>query len=263
MNTVGNVESIWRYPIKSMGGESLAEAFIGYAGVYGDRMYAFLNSAAPKGFPYFTGRERQQMLLYRPRFRDAELARKPPNQFEAESLGPGLTPAYPDREKLVVDVETPAGDFLAADDATLRAMLAGEKADPASLSLARSDRAITDCRPVSLISLRTIEQIGEEVRTALDKRRFRANIYAQLTANDGFSEDGFIGRRLRIGTRAIVAVLERDSRCKMIGIDPETAQENSEIPRKVARYHGGNAGVYCAVLTEGIVRPCDPIVLLD
>ncbi len=33
--------------------------------------------------------------------------------------------------------------------------------------------------------------------------------------------------------------------------------------RNVARAHGGNAGVYCAVLIEGIVHPGDPIALLD
>jgi MOSC domain-containing protein YiiM len=33
--------------------------------------------------------------------------------------------------------------------------------------------------------------------------------------------------------------------------------------RNVARSHGGNAGVYCAVMTEGVVQPGDPMVLLD
>ena len=32
---VGTVESLWRYPVKSMRGEELQEAFIGFAGVYG------------------------------------------------------------------------------------------------------------------------------------------------------------------------------------------------------------------------------------
>jgi uncharacterized protein YcbX len=132
-----------------------------------------------------------------------------------------------------------------------------------TLSLLRSDRAMTDCRPVSLISLQTIQQIGAELALSLDKRRFRANIYVQLDAAAGFAEDAFVGHRLRIGARAVVAVLDRDSRCKMIGIDPETAQENPAIPRKVARSHAGNAGVYCAVMTEGMVRSGDPIVLAD
>jgi len=71
MKLVGLVESVWRYPVKSMRGEELDEAFVGFGGVYGDRLYAFRSSAAPKGFPYLTGREQQQMLLCQPAFRDA------------------------------------------------------------------------------------------------------------------------------------------------------------------------------------------------
>ena len=57
MKLVGKVESLWRYPVKSMRGEELQEAFVGFPGVYGDRLYAFRSSAAPKGFPFLTGRE--------------------------------------------------------------------------------------------------------------------------------------------------------------------------------------------------------------
>jgi hypothetical protein len=51
MELIGTVESLWRYPVKSMRGEALQEAFVGFPGVYGDRLYAFRSSAAPKGFP--------------------------------------------------------------------------------------------------------------------------------------------------------------------------------------------------------------------
>ena len=76
MATIGTVESLWRYPVKSMGGETMAEAFMGFSGLYGDRCCAFRNSDAPKGLPYLTARLQQQMLRYRPQFRDAERAVK-------------------------------------------------------------------------------------------------------------------------------------------------------------------------------------------
>ena len=41
----------------------------------------------------------------------------------------------------------------------------------------------------------------------------------------------------------------------MITIDPDTGEETPAIMRNVARAYGGNAGVYCAVLIEGIVHP--------
>ena len=68
MSTIGKVDSLWRYPVKSMRGEELDEAFLGFSGVYGDRLFAFTSSAGPKGFPFLTGREQQEMLRYRPRF---------------------------------------------------------------------------------------------------------------------------------------------------------------------------------------------------
>ena len=119
------------------------------------------------------------MLLYRARFRDSALASRPPNQSEAEQLGPGLTPVYP--EALAVEVQTPRGPVFAVDDPALIAALAGKGAEPGDLSLIHSDRALTDCRPVSLISLRTMQQLGDETGAPLDRRRFRANICAELT----------------------------------------------------------------------------------
>ena len=85
MSTVGVVESLSRYPVKSMRGETVQRAFIGYAGQYGDRHYAFLNTAAPAGFPYLTGRDRAVMLLHVPRFRYPTPAAKPSNLEEAAS----------------------------------------------------------------------------------------------------------------------------------------------------------------------------------
>lgn len=261
MNIVGSVKSLWRYPVKSMAGEEMAEAFIGYAGVYGDRCYAFLNKRAPAGFPFLTGRTRPEMLLYRARFRDAALASRPPNQGEAEKLGPGITPVFP--EKLAVDVLMASGETFAVDDPALVAALAGKGAEAEDLSLARSDRALTDCRPISLISNATLRHLGDETGIAMDARRFRANIYADFKSGDGFVEDAYVGRNLRIGERAVIAVLDRDPRCKMISLDPDTAEESSAVFRNVAQAHGGNAGVYCAVLTEGMVRAGDPITVLD
>ena len=100
MRVVGKIESLWRYPVKSMRGEELQEAFVGFPGVYGDRLYAFRSSAATKGFPWLTAREQEAMLLYRPRYRDPERTAKPGNLAEAEAIGSGLTPVYGDLSDL-------------------------------------------------------------------------------------------------------------------------------------------------------------------
>ena len=116
MAIIGKVESLWRYPVKSMRGEELSEAFIGFAGVYGDRLFAFRSAGRPSGFPYLTGREQMKMVLYRPRFRHPDKAAKPPNVAEAESIEPGLSPIFADPADLAVDVETPSGEVLSVND---------------------------------------------------------------------------------------------------------------------------------------------------
>jgi MOSC domain-containing protein len=263
MTVVGKIESLWRYPVKSMAGETVDEVFVGYAGVFGDRLYAFLNQRAPAGFPYLTGRTRPEMLRFSARFRDAARASQPANRADAEGMGPGLTPVYPHPDDLVVDVTLPSGERLAATDPLLVERLAGRGADVSDLSLIRSDRALTDCRPVSLISHHTIKQIGDEIGLTLDRRRFRANIFADLGSGHGFGEDTYVGKRLQLGARCVIAVLDRDPRCKMISIDPETSEENKDVFGHVSRAHDGCAGIYCAVLTEGMVRKGDAIVMVD
>ena len=263
MAVIGKVESLWRYPVKSMRGEELNEAFVSFAGLYGDRLYAFRAAARPKGFPYLTGREQAKMLLYRPRFRHPDRAAKPPNWAEAEDIGPGLTPISADPAELAVDVDTPSGQVLAVDDPALIQELGQGLREPEGLTLLRSERPMTDCRPVSLFSIQTAHRLGQELGTNLDKRRFRANIFADLVSTAGFAEDEFVGRTLRIGARVAVSILLRDSRCAMITLDPDTARQNPEVMRRVARDHGGKAGVYGAVLIEGTIRPGDEIALLD
>ena len=263
MPIVGRVESLWRYPVKSMRGEELPDAFAGFAGVYGDRVFALKSAAAPKGFPYLTGREQGQMLRCRAVYRHRERMAMPPNLAEAAALGPGITPLYAEAADLMVDVETPSGEVLAIDDPRLLDLLREGVLSAPGLSLLRSERALTDCRPLSLISIQTARQLGDEVGIALDKRRFRANVYVDLALGTGFGEDAWVGRRLRIGVKAEIAVLERDPRCKMITLDPDTAEANPEVMKHVAQDHGGTVGVYAAVLVEGAIRAGDAIALLD
>jgi uncharacterized protein YcbX len=263
MKIVGRVESLWRYPVKSMRGEELQEAFIGFPGVYGDRLYALRSSAAPKGFPFLTGREQETMLLYRPIYRHPERARKPDNLAEAEAMGPGLTPLYAGPSDFIVDIETPAGERLPIDDPRLIGILREGIRDTHVLTLLRSDRAMTDCRPVSIISIQTARQVSDDSGVDVEKRRFRANIYVELQSGNAFGENDFVGRCLRIGAKTAIAVTDRDPRCKMITLDPDTAQQNPEVMRRLARDHGGTAGVYGAVLIEGTIWPGDEIALLD
>src|SRR5207244_502148 len=170
MSIVGTVESLWRYPVKSMRGEELQEMFAGYAGVYGDRLFAFASSASPTGFRFFTGRDQRQMLRYRPQFRYQDKAARPVNLADAESLGSGVTPIYADPGDLMVDVEAPDGKSFPIDHpALIENLLTGTSAKH-QLTLLRSTRALTDCRPVSIFSVQTANKLADETGVTVDKR---------------------------------------------------------------------------------------------
>ncbi len=260
MSIIGKVDSLWRYPVKSMRGEELNEAFAGFSGIYGDRLFAFKSSASPKGFPYLTAREQQRLLQYRPRFRYPDKAARPVNLTEAEKMG--VNPLSADPSELMVDVETPAGKALSIDDPALMEMLRADIDQKHQLTLMRSDCAMTDCRPLSIFSLQSARQLADETGIQMDKRRFRANVYVDLASTGGFGENEFVGRSLRIGPKLVVSVLERDPRCVMITLDPDTGEKTPAILKKVAQAHEGMAGVYGAVMVEGILHKGDPVEVL-
>src|SRR5438552_1108234 len=261
MSVIGKVDSLWRYPVKSMRGEELDEAFAGYSGIYGDRLFAFRSSASHKGFPYLTAREQRRLLQYRPRFRYPDKAARPINLIEAESKG--ANPLLADLAELVVDVETPAGKTVAIDDPALVEMLRADIDQKHEVTLMQSQRAMTDCRPVSIFSLQSARQLAEETSTPVDKRRFRANVYVDLTSAKGFAENELVGRSVRIGPKVVVTVLERDARCVVITLDPDTGEQAPAILKKVAQAHEGMAGVYGAVLVEGMLHKDDPVEVID
>lgn len=244
-----------------MRGEERDEIFVGYPGVYGDRLFAFKTSTGPTGFPYFTGREQRQMIRYRARFRHPDKAARPINLSEAESNG--AAPLSATREELMIEVETPDGSVFAIDDPALAAKLGAGLDGKHELTLLRSERALVDCGPLSLFSIQTVKRLEEETGCGVDKRNFRANVYLDLASLAAFAEDEFVGRQLRLGSKAVVTIVKRDGRCMMITLDPDTAEKKPAILKTVAQAHEGKAGIYAAVVAEGIVRKGDPVELVD
>ena len=253
MDVVGRVESLWRYPVKSMRGEELREAYLTAKGVYGDRRYAFLSTGARKDFPYFTAREQHQMLLHRARYLHPEKMVRPDGE---------LLPADG-----AIEVEASSGERLAADDPRLiellRTGLREWQQKRHQVMLVQSESPVVDTRPLSLFSLQSVRRLSEEVGEELDKRRFRANVYVDLASGEGFAEDAWVGRKLGIGAVAVVEILKRTKRCKMITLDPDTAEPNIDVMKKVALGHELRAGISASVVVEGMIAVGDQIRLVD
>ena len=98
---VGRVESIFRYPVKSMGGRRLEAADLGWHGLDGDRRLAFRRTDDRSGFPWPMASKLPDLLLFTPHRR--------------EDGGPGDLPPHvrtPDGEEMPVfgeDLATEVG----------------------------------------------------------------------------------------------------------------------------------------------------------
>jgi uncharacterized protein len=240
---IGTLASLRRYPIKGMTGEELAAARVTFAGLLGDRVYAFVDENNKSSFPWMTARQASDWLLFQPRFLD-------PLAIEEE---------IPGTERYAAEVVCPQGEKFTVGDAAFIHYL--NQRYNRSLRLRFSERSMTDAAPVSVIGLATVCALSEETGLTLDPRRFRANFCVRWERDEPFFEDQLVGRALRIGEKVTIQIVKKDGRCVVITLDPETAAPSPVVLEKVAREHGGCAGVYGAVLREGVIRADDPVYL--
>jgi uncharacterized protein YcbX len=238
---VGTVSRLRRYPVKGMAGEDLDAARVTFAGLLGDRVFAFVDAEGPAKFPWMTGRKGRDMILFRPRFLSA-LPLEESGIFSAN---------------YAAEVTTPEGTAARIDDPDFKRLL--EKRYGKTLELRHSERSMMDTYPVSVFGLATVRALSQETGLELNPLRFRANFYVKWAEDEPFFEDRFVGKELRIGESVVIHIVAKDARCVMINLDPETAAASPVVLEKVARDHAGCIGVYGAVLREGIVRSGDPV----
>ena len=230
---VGRLVGIWRYPVKSMGAEPLEKAEVSWFGLAGDRRWAFVrDEARHSGFPWLTIRERTDMHTYQPAFLDLE---------------------KPDASAVVVI--TPQGEEVNLTDPKLATELY-----PAGARLVKHHRGSFDAFPLSLITTQTVNQLSASVGSPMDIRRFRPNLLIEATADRPFIEDEWVGRVLHIGDLCM-RVDQRDGRCVIITVDPETSERNPAVLRNVAKDRQGCLGVYGSVVTPAGITLEDPIYL--
>jgi len=67
---IGHVEAIFRYPVKSLAGERLETANLGWHGIDGDRRLALRRMDDRSGFPWLTASRLPDLLLFAPQRRD-------------------------------------------------------------------------------------------------------------------------------------------------------------------------------------------------
>lgn len=229
-----------RYPVKSMGGEALMSAQISHTGVVGDRQYSFVQTDSKSSFPWLTARNLPSMVLYSPRY-ELDLDVKSP-----------------------VTVQTPEGQQYPVVSEELRAEL--EAKSGRKIHLLRLGRGTYDAMPISIISRETIRRFREAVGMDLDVRRFRPNVYIDQGLDTQDFDQLVVGSVLRFGDRpdsAEVYVSLRDPRCKIINIDPDTAQTDKKIFKVVEGQFENLLGVYGAVKKPGTIMIGDKLEIIS
>src|SRR5258708_11884921 len=235
MKSAGTIRQLGRYPVKSMRGESLLATTLTLQGVPADRRYAFVQMASRSSFPWLTARELPELLCH---------------STCVEEAGP---------QEVEVSVTTPDGEKFPIKSAELRQAL--EARSGRELFLLYDYRGSYDVAPISLISRQTISRIAKESETEEDPLRFRPNLLIDLEGGEAFDELNWVGRILRVGDTARIAITRVDQRCMMITLDPASAKPSPAILRCVVQQHKHCAGVYATVLTAGEVRVGDRVAL--
>lgn len=226
---VGQIEAIFRYPVKSMRGERLETAALGWHGLDGDRRFAFRRLGEHAGFPWLTASTFPELILYTP-------------QRRADAGGEAL-PAH---------VLTPAGEELPLFGEALAKEIGRRFGAPVELMHLR--QGIFDDATISVITSDTVREVCRLAGTTADARRFRPNIVVRSDRALPFDEDGWVDGILTFGESddaAAVAATANDVRCAMVNLDPDGANSTPEVLKAAVRANQNYAGIYATVTRLG------------
>jgi uncharacterized protein YcbX len=295
--SIGQVAALWRYPVKSLGGEQVTRVEIGERGVHGDRLWAVRDLERD-----VTATARRIPALLKATARYAAPV--------APDAGPGCVPevmiAFPDGTEMsssdagvhaklseLVDRDVRLTALPPADDTSLHKLSRDER-ENMSIAALRKDFGITegekfpdmsmfrvtdlttlarystppgmfvDLAPVHVMTQTSLRTIGAELGgDDVDVRRFRPNILLALNnPEDGLPESRWTGGRLSLGG-AVLEVTMPTIRC----VVPSRAQPGFDVDRRITKAVAGRAGrclgSYCWVDTGGSVKVGDEAALKE
>jgi len=234
---VGEIEALFRYPVKSMRGELLELADLGWHGLDGDRRLALRRANDRGGFPWLTASKLPELILFVPERRG--------------SVVDGHLPTH---------VRTPEGEELAVFGQELATEVGRRHGSP--VEMMHLDRGIFDEASVSVITSTTVGEIGRLAAQRLDIRRFRPNIVMSSLRSLPFEEDEWVGGLLSFGETndaAVIAITNRDERCSMVNFDPESARATAVVLKAIVRVRDNKAGVYGSVIRRGRLTVGQPV----
>jgi uncharacterized protein len=238
---IGRIEAIFRYPVKSMRGEPLDAASLGWHGVEGDRRVAVRRRDERGGFPWLTASKLPGLLLFTPR------------RHEDENQNGEAPPTH---------VLTPEGEEMPMFGEALAADIERRHGRPVEMMHIR--HGVFDDASISVITSDTVREVCRLAGTSADVRRFRPNILVRSVRAVPFEENEWLDGLLTFGEATdgpAVAVTMHDVRCAMVNFDPDSANPTPEVLRAVVHANDNKAGVYGTVTRIGRLAVGQSVVL--
>ncbi|WP_367139031.1 MULTISPECIES: MOSC domain-containing protein [Streptomyces] len=230
---IGTIEAVWRYPIKSTGGERLRHAEVGTRGLAGDRLFAVRDAEGRLGSGKNTRRFRRMPGLLHLRSR------------------------YPDGPAGRPELLDPHGTAVPDPDAYLRRYLGRD-----DVGLAREETVSHfDQLPLSVLTTATLDWVRAAVPgVPVDERRFRPNLVVRTPPGTRpFTEDDWLGRTARIGDTLRVEFVRSSERCVMTNEAQQDLPHSPLILRAIARAHDARLDALATVVTPGPVNTGDAV----
>lgn len=273
------IREIWRFPVKSMGGEQLGRVHVSDKGLVGDRAFAVVDAADGKVASAKHPRKWGRLLDCRAAtdargevaitFPDGSTrATSDPDidqalsdlvgrrvRLEAEAVsGSVFEEVWPDIDGLAPAELIAATNVGSTDD--------GESISAFGVAMAAAPGTFFDVAAVHVMTTATLEQLARLAPNAdFDVRRYRPNF---LLGNDtgpesGFPENGWPGRRVRVGG-AVIEVTIPTMRCVMTTLAQGSMAQDRETLRTIAAHNRVEisglgtwacAGAYADVVSAG------------
>jgi uncharacterized protein YcbX len=222
-----NIAEIRRYPVKSMGGESLESVDVDSRGLVGDRWFAVVDAEGKLG----SGKHSRRFRRYDGIF-----------EYSASML---------DDEARVVG---PSGSWLIGDDELDRVLSDHLGAEVRVLPEAGTPHQ--DAGQVSLVGTASLDWCREHLDVDGDRRRIRPNLVVCTT--EPFVEEGWGGATIRVGGVELT-VVEQIERCRMVDIAQEGLAEQAGFLKALGRERDLFLGIYADVTSVGSVALGDRV----
>ena len=238
MRKIGRVREVWRYPVSSLGGETLASINVSPEGIAGDRRFALFDpgtglAAAPEK----ETRWRPALFI---------TASQPPSGLPVLRFADGAEHAL--------------------DDSALPDRLAEHFGFPVAIGLVGSGDyrfPVVSNRyapaPLHLVTTASVSALGAVTDLPpIDARRFRPSVLIETEDDEGFIENDWVGHMVRIG-EAEIRVTEASRRCGMTLVAQPGMAEEPDVLRGIMRHNKRNLGVYAAPAAPITLSVGDPV----